>query len=79
LFQRHQRTAGSGFQGKVQNQRTAASGHFRILEELVVFVKDLVARKAVFGFFRTKVLAKSSFDFRKNSPVYTRLVSRGNL
>jgi hypothetical protein len=51
LFQRHQRTAGSVFQEKIQNQRVAGSGHFRILEELAVFMKELVVRKVVFGIF----------------------------
>jgi hypothetical protein len=67
------------FRKKFQNQRIAGSGHFRNLEELAVFMKELVVRKVVFGFFRTMVLTKTSFVFRKNSPVYTRLVSGGNL
>jgi hypothetical protein len=88
---RHQRTSDSGcFRSikeppvlvsgkKILHQRTAGSVHFRSLEELAVFMKELVVRKVVFGFFRTKVLTKPSFVFRKNSPVYTRLVSGGNL
>jgi hypothetical protein len=44
-------------------------------------MKELVVRKVVFGLFRTKILTKASFVFSKkiNSPVYTRLVSGGNL
>jgi hypothetical protein len=51
LFQKHQRTAGSVFQENIQNQRTAATGHFRNLEELAVFVKESVVRKVVFWIF----------------------------
>lgn len=53
LFQKHQRTAGSGFQENFRNQRTAGSGHFRNLEELAVFMKELVVRKVFFRFFGT--------------------------
>jgi hypothetical protein len=47
LFQKYRRTAGSGFQENFRNQRNAGSGRFRNLEELAVFMKELV----VCGFF----------------------------